>query len=242
MRGDLRHLRAQQSRIAEVVLAGNREEFLRRFRGIGVDRGFAAGIHLRGEARRTRAWKSRAHSRCQARGSGGVPSSTPSSASSLCAISCTATQKPACGFVEIGLDVGPGQDQRPAVPGFADQFVLPFVQHAGGVDMAAVARGRHRDRRSAATSRAVLRAPNSSSGKQHSAASMRALDRRPASRPATGVMVFVRRKRAVSIAQARIAPGVERGDPAHVRLHMSARDRDRELPRGNVRASARTRA
>src|SRR3546814_2502986 len=43
------------------------------------------------------AWKSRAHSRCHARGSGGVPSSTPSSASSLCAISCTATQKPASG-------------------------------------------------------------------------------------------------------------------------------------------------
>src|SRR5690606_40861063 len=42
------------------------------------------------------------------------------------------------GLGEVGLDIGPGEDERAGLPGFADQFVVPFVEDAGGVDVGAV--------------------------------------------------------------------------------------------------------
>jgi hypothetical protein len=41
-------------------------------------------------------------------------------------------------IVAVGEHVGPRQDQRAAVPGLTDQFVLPLVQHTGGIDVGAV--------------------------------------------------------------------------------------------------------
>src|SRR5690606_35354131 len=39
---------------------------------------------------------------------------------------------------EVGFNVGPGEDQGAGFPGFADEFVIPLVQYAGGVDVGAV--------------------------------------------------------------------------------------------------------
>jgi hypothetical protein len=39
---------------------------------------------------------------------------------------------------QVGLHIGPGQDQRTAVPRLANQLVIPLVQHAGRIHVAAV--------------------------------------------------------------------------------------------------------
>ena len=216
-----------------MVLADDREEFLGRFGGIAVDRGVATGIDLRRPVRRTRPG-SRAPTRAaMGRGNGGVPSSAPSSTSILCAISCTATQKPARGSSQSAITSAHDRISGPA-PRLRRSARLPIRAARRRRRRACGSRGRHRDRRSVATSRAGLRSPNSSSGRQHAAASRPrcAFVERRVRRP--GVMVFSCRKRAASIAQARVACVIQRGHPRQVRADVApeVRDRMRVAPRG----------
>ncbi|MNI45444.1 hypothetical protein D3C73_998680 [compost metagenome] len=137
MRSHLRQRFGQQVRRREVVLAGHRKKLFRCFRRIRVDQRFHACIHLRAE-RVVRFLEVRS------------PLALPRTRQRRRAVHRTvqpiqlvhhlmhghAVALMRCS--QVGLHIGPRQNQRTAVPRFADQLVIPLVQYAGGIHVAAM--------------------------------------------------------------------------------------------------------
>ncbi len=137
MPGHRRHLTRQQRRCGEVVLADHREEFFRRLGRVGVDQRLPTAVHL-GAERVVGLLEIRCPLRLPRPRQRRRAVDRPVQRIDLVRHLMHRHAEPGFGIGDVGLDVGPGENQRTAVPGFADQCVVPFVQHAGGIHMAAL--------------------------------------------------------------------------------------------------------
>ena len=120
-----------------MVFAADREELVGGFGGIRVDRGLVAGIHFGHESVVGMLEILRPRALPVARQRRGA---VHHAIEYVELVRHLMHGNAAAGFgvVDIGLHVGPGQDQRPGVPGLADEVLILDVQHTGSVDVIAL--------------------------------------------------------------------------------------------------------